>query len=179
MVDINNKREDVMKSQEIEEQFKKLKELVQEYSDIIPVLQGYDNVFVAAFEEPRSWSNSAPEVFCFGRKNPIKQQNSDFDYDAEIKKLGCHAKNIAIIDEVCTENGSDINLINCKCEGKTPAEALEKLEILCCLLKKGYILILESEYRDEYWSENEDEDRDDDTNPFDDMFDDEDNDDED
>lgn len=163
-----------MNPQGIEEQFKKLKELVLEYSNVVPVLRGYDSYFDASFEEPtHNWPNAAPEEFYFGRKKPIKnQQDSNFDYEAEIKKLGCHAQNITVIDEQCSENDYDINLISSNCTGKTPAEALEKLEMLCCLLKKDYILILESEYRDEYY----DEDNDDDSNPFDGMFDDDDDD---
>lgn len=133
-----------------------------EGSDGIPVLRGFEDEFEAGLEIPRHqiW-NPDPEdcELYFGRQEPIKGQDKEnFDDEEEIKKLGETPQEIEIIEEQYYRRGEcNINRISSNCDGDTPEEALEKLKILCCLLKKGYFLISESRY-DEDYIDNDDED---------------------
>lgn len=192
-----------MDTKELAKIFGEILKLTEEH-DAIPVLRGFEDDFQAGLEIPRHQIWRPDQDDCelyFGRQEPIKgQYRDDFDVEEEIKKLGETPQAIEVITSQynhCEE--FNINRISSNCDGDTPEEALGTLKILCCLLKKGYILISESDYDRDYYNKEEDsEDEentdsldndddgqdsdllDDDSNPFEGMFDDdEDEDDED
>ncbi len=147
----NEKELKPMNSKELKAKFEKIQGLINDYY-AVPVLrfieQEDEPIFESGVEQPRHnmWkSDSENCILYFGRKTPIKNEE-DCDLDEEIKKLTNNPELADIIEEQYFFDGS-INLISSDCGGKTPEEALEKLEKLCELLKKDYILISEIKYK--------------------------------